>query len=161
MTDALGGPRVKEATLREQANAPRIGRARFIGHAVGIVLLIALVEVGLSFTPLHETLKVERQEVMLPNRWVAIGGSLLVFLCLIDLSVRRRHDRGQNGLDCVALLVLLELIIVGALLGLLASIPGMALAGVAGVAGLYLLVALAILPGTKGPNAYGPDPRLH
>jgi uncharacterized membrane protein YhaH (DUF805 family) len=160
MTDALEGPRVKPTTLREQANAPRIGRARFIGHAIGIVLLIAAVVAGLAIAGLREAQTINGQPAMLPNRWVAIVGSLLGFVCLVDLAVRRRHDRGQSGADCAALLVLLELIAIGGLSGVLGSVPRLAVSGVAGLAGLYLLVALAVLPGTPGPNQYGPDPRI-
>ena len=43
MTNALEGTEPAKPTLREQANAPRIGRARFIGHVVGYVLIIALI----------------------------------------------------------------------------------------------------------------------
>jgi uncharacterized membrane protein YhaH (DUF805 family) len=35
----------------------------------------------------------------------------------------------------------------------------MAVAAVAGVSGLYLLVMLALLPGSRGDNRYGPPPR--
>lgn len=160
MTNALEGPRGKDVTLREQANSPRIGRARFIGNAVGILLLVALVVVGLAFVGLKEVPPAEAGAVM-PNRWVSLAGSVLAFLCLVDLAVRRRHDRGENGADCVALLLLLELLVAASLLGLLASIPIAVVGAVAGVAGLYLLVVLAVLGGNRGANSYGPDPRLH
>jgi len=161
MTDALGGPRAKEPTLREQANAPRIGRARFIGHAVGLVLLIGLIEIGLTVAGLKETLPVGAQEVALPSRWVGLAGSVLLFLCLADLAIRRRRDRGRGGVDAAALLLLLTLIGVAVRFQPLTGIPAIAAAAVSVLAGLYLLVVLAILPGTRGPNEYGPDPRLH
>jgi uncharacterized membrane protein YhaH (DUF805 family) len=160
MTDALEGPRVKDVTLREQANAPRIGRARFIGNAIGIVLLILLIEVGLAFAGLKEEAPSGASGAILPSRWVSLAGSALAFLCLVDLAVRRRHDRGESGVDCAALLLLLELIFAASLFGLLASIPLAVTAAIAGLAGLYLLVVLAVLRGNTGPNAYGQDPRL-
>ena len=159
MTDALEGPRVKEPTLAEQANAPRIGRARFIGHAVGAVLLILLVEVGLSLVGFKEVRQMGTAEMTLPNRWVVLVGSVLVFLCLLDLALRRRHDRGRTGAGAAIALLALELISVASAFGLLTGILSVAAAAVCGIAGLYLLVVLAILPGTRGPNRYGPDPR--
>jgi uncharacterized membrane protein YhaH (DUF805 family) len=160
MTDALEGPPVRQATLREQANAPRIGRARFIGNAAGIVLLILAIEIGLAFAGFRQVPPAKMPWLTLPNHWVALGGSVLAFLCLTDLAVRRRHDRGESGADCVALLFLLELIYGTSLFGLLASIPPAAIAAIAGLAGLYLVVTLAVLPGDKSANPYGPDPRL-
>ena len=91
---------------------------------------------------------------------MSLAGSALAFLCLVDLAVRRRHDRGESGVDCAALLLLLELIFAASLFGLLASIPLAVTAAIAGLAGLYLLVVLAVLRGNTGPNAYGQDPRL-
>jgi uncharacterized membrane protein YhaH (DUF805 family) len=32
---------------------------------------------------------------------------------------------------------------------------------VLGAGALYLFVVLVLLPGTHGPNRYGPDPRIH
>lgn len=160
MTDALEGPRGRETSLREQANSPRIGRARFIGNAIGIVLLILLIEVGLTFAGLKEAAPSGATGAILPSRWVSLAGSVLAFLCLVDLAVRRRHDRGESGADCVALLLLLELIFAASQFGLLASIPLAVTAAIAGLAGLYLLVVLAALRGNTGPNTYGQDPRL-
>jgi uncharacterized membrane protein YhaH (DUF805 family) len=161
MTDALEGPRVNGPTLREQANSPRIGRARFIGNAIGAVLLLLLLALAAGFAGLKETLQIGPQQASVPNHWVSLVAGILAFLCLVDLAVRRRHDRGQSGTDCAALLFLLLLIFGAARFGLLASIPAVAIAAVGVLAGLYLLVALAILPGSNGPNRYGPDPRQH
>lgn len=168
MTDALEGPQVKKATLREQANSQRVGRGRFIGNAAGIVLLLVLIEVGLTFAGLKQSLQIGKgmfglhREVTLtlPSPWAIIAGSVVLLLCLLDLAVRRRHDRGQSGADTAAILVLLELIGVGYASGLLVGAPPMVVLAVAGIALLYLLVALAVLPGDKGANKYGPDPRL-
>lgn len=160
MTDALEGRRAKGPTLREQANWPRIGRARFIGNVVGIALLVLLVEVALTFAGFKDTIRAPQGELSLPNRWVVLAGSLVLFVCQLDLAVRRRHDRGKSGVDVAVVLILLEALGVAAIFGLLVAIPTVATAAVSAVAGVYLLVVLAILPGDKGPNRYGPDPRL-
>ena len=158
MTDALEGPRAKNVTLREQANAPRIGRARFIGNAIGAILLVLVIEVALTVAGFKETLKTSQGELSLPNQWVSLVGSGLIFLCLLDLAVRRRHDRDRSGIDVALILVVLEVLNVAVTLRL-APVSLYLGAGLTGIACLYLLVVLAILPGSKGPNRYGPDPR--
>ena len=158
MTDALQGTAPRKPTLTEQANAPRIGRARFIGNLVGAVLIVAAIEVAVTFAGFKQILTIEDKPVPLPNHWALLVGSVVIFLVAIDLVVRRRYDRGQTGTDCVAILVLLEAMAISGLFGLLTSVPPMVLVAVAGLAVLYLLVTLVILGGTKGPNAYGPPP---
>lgn len=159
MTNALEGTEVPKPTLREQANAARIGRARCIGHVVGYVLIIALIEIGLTFAGLKETRQMGATAVTVPNHWVALAGSVVLLLALIDLAIRRRHDRGRSGVDAFVALLLLEAAYLGTVLGPVAPIPPMAVAAVAGVCGLYLLVMLALLPGNRGDNRYGPPPR--
>lgn len=168
MTDALEGPQVKKVTLREQANAPRIGRGRFIGNTVGILLLVILIEAGLTLAGLKQSILIERgvfglrreMTLVLPDLWAALAGSVLLLLGLIDLAVRRRHDRGQSGSDAAAILILVELIAVGYASGLLIGAPPTVTLPIIGVAVLYLVVALAVLPGDKQANRYGPNPRL-
>jgi uncharacterized membrane protein YhaH (DUF805 family) len=168
MTDALEGPRARRVTLREQANAHRVGRARFIGNTVGILLLVILIEVGLTFAGLKQSIVLNRGTLglrrdlilVLPDFWAAIAGSVLLLLGLVDLAVRRRHDRGQSGADAAAILVLLELIGAGYASGLLIGAPLTVTLPIIGIAVLYLLVALTVLPGDKGANRYGPNPRL-
>ena len=168
MTDALEGPRVKTATLREQANSQRIGRGRFIGNTVGIVLLVVLIEVGLTFAGLQQSIPIGRgtfglrREItlILPSLPAIVMGSVALLLGLVDLAVRRRHDRGQSGADTAAILVLLELIGVGYASGILVGAPLTVILPILGIALLYVLIVLAVLPGNKGSNRYGPDPRL-
>lgn len=159
MTNALEGTEPPKPTLREQANAPRIGRARFIGHVVGYVLIIALIEIGLTLAGLKETRQMGATTVTVPNHWVSLAGSLVLLLALIDLAIRRRHDRGRSGIDAFVALLLLEAAYLSTVLGPVVPIPAMAVAAVAGVSGLYLLVMLALLPGSRGDNRYGPPPR--
>lgn len=65
-------------------------------------------------------------------------GGLLFFpvwiWSIVVTSVKRCHDRGRSG--CFLLICFIPL-----------------------VGGLWLFVELALLPGTKGANRFGPDPR--
>ena len=159
MTDALEGSAPTAPTFRDEANSARIGRARFIGHAIGYVLLVTIIEVGLTAAGLRQA-QSAGAAIPLPNHWVALAGSALLLLALLDLAVRRRHDRNRSGIDAVVALLLLEAAAVVTVLGLLpASVPTMAVGGIAAVAGLYLLLMLALLPGHAGANRYGPPPR--
>ena len=158
MTDALEGTAPRKPTLTEQANSARIGRGRFIGNIIGAALIVVVVEIGLALLGLRETRTFGATTVIMPNRWSVSGAGLIFLLISIDLAVRRRHDRGQSGGDCVALFVLGELIGIGSLFGLLDSIPPLVLAVVYTAANLYTFVVLAVLPGDRGPNAYGPPP---
>ena len=163
MANALEGTAPPKPTLREEANAPRIGRARFIGHTVGLVIIVALISFGLSAIGLHENyeLGMPPQAFTLPvlNHWAALVLSLLLCCGVADLMIRRRHDRSRSGADCLILLALLEIGYVAFILHLIPIQPLMILLGVAGLVLLYLLVMLAILPGSKGANRYGPPPR--
>jgi uncharacterized membrane protein YhaH (DUF805 family) len=161
MTDALGGSTPATPTLKDDANAARIGRARFIGHTIGFALIVAVIAIGLTALGLKQTLPAGGAASMtLPNHWVILGGSLLLMFALLDLAVRRRHDRGRSGVDAVIALILLEAALVLRLFGLLPpSVPPIAVSAVAGLCGLYLLLMLVLLPGSKGDNRYGPPPR--
>ncbi|EGE59587.1 UNVERIFIED_ORG: uncharacterized membrane protein YhaH (DUF805 family) [Rhizobium esperanzae] len=64
---------------------------------------------------------------------------LAVFLPLISLTVRRFHDRNISGWWYLAIFVL-------------SFIPYVGFVG-----GLATLV-ISVLPGTEGPNKFGPDP---
>lgn len=159
MTNALEGVEAPKPTWREQANAARIGRARFIGHTVGYVLIIGLIEIGLTFVGLKETRQMGATALTVPNHWVALAGSVVLLLALMDLAIRRRHDRGRSGADAFIALLLLEAAYLSTVLAPVAPIPPVAVAAVAGLCGLYLVVMLALLPGSKGDNRYGPSPR--
>jgi uncharacterized membrane protein YhaH (DUF805 family) len=87
------------------------------------------------------------------------------------ISIKRRHDRNNNGLDVwiyFALVVIVQLISalgvgmstmdVG---GTAIPVPGPIVTGlglIVGIYAIYLLVVLGFLKGTAGPNNYGPDP---
>lgn len=83
------------------------------------------------------------------------------------LAVKRRHDRNSRGTDVLVYLVLNLLWSVGVLVAMstaadpvqtmrspLLVVGGYAMQGF----GVYLFVVLGFLEGTKGDNAYGPDP---
>lgn len=105
----------------------------------------------------------------------ACWANLILFLIfaypVYAISVKRRHDKDNNGLDVIIYLVVTALLLLVQAIGLgytTADIGGMTvpvptmlsniLGIVVGIAALYLLVVLGFLKGTEGPNQYGPDP---
>lgn len=87
------------------------------------------------------------------------------------LSVKRRHDKNNNGYDVIGYLALsaILLLIQGLGLGYTTMTVGevtvptpsmiyMVLGFVAAVYAIYMLVVLGFLKGTTGANQYGPDP---
>jgi uncharacterized membrane protein YhaH (DUF805 family) len=159
MANALEGTAPPKPSLREEANAPRIGRARFIGHTIGLVIIVGLISLGLSAIGLKEGYQIGDRAVPLLNHWAALLLSLLLCAAMADLMIRRRHDRNRSGIDCLIGLALLEIGYIAFIFHLVSAASMIALLGVAGLVVLYLLVTLAILPGTKGSNRYGPPPR--
>lgn len=103
-------------------------------------------------------------------------GALIVALVLLYpgycIGLKRRQDRGNNGLDLKILygLTLLSSLIQALGIGITPTDVGngvilptpagwlMALLIVLGIFGIYMLVQLGFLKGTQGPNAYGADP---
>ncbi|MDC9823252.1 DUF805 domain-containing protein [Devosia sp. ZB163] len=102
-------------------------------------------------------------------------GSLVVFLIFAYpaycLSVKRRHDKNNNGRDILIYFAAIVVTLLVQALGfgftvtdvqgvqvptpnVLFSVIGFAV----GVLGLYMLVVLGFLKGTNGTNDYGPDP---
>ncbi|HZY68053.1 MAG TPA: DUF805 domain-containing protein [Devosia sp.] len=94
--------------------------------------------------------------------WQSFIIGLLVAYPYIALSVKRRHDRDNNGLDAIGLIVLSLLWSLVQALGLIQSTSGVAtvIGFVFGIYAVYLLVQLGFLKGTTGSNSYGPDPLL-
>ena len=89
------------------------------------------------------------------------------------ISVKRRHDRDNNGLDVLIYFVLTAVLLLVQALGwgyTTTEIGGMTvptpttlftvLGLVVGVYAIYLLVVMGFLKGTQGNNSYGPDPLL-
>ena len=160
MAHALQGAEAPRPTLREEANAARICRSRFIGHAVGFILIVLVIEIALTFAGLKETRQMGAQSLTVPNHWLALAGSIVVLLALMDLAIRRRHDRGRSGIDAFIGLLLLEAAFLATVMGPLPpQVPPIAVGAVAGIAGLYLFVMLVILPGNRSVNRYGESPK--
>ena len=158
MANALLGPEHTKPTLREEANAPRIGRSRFIGHGVGIGLLLGAIAFGVGMLIAPKLPDPALQLTVERSAWVV--AVTLFLLALLDLGIRRRHDRGRSGVDCAVALILLEGIAIAFIFERVPpGIPLQATAGVAGLIGLYLILMLAILPGNTGDNRYGASPK--
>jgi len=118
----------------------------------------------------------------LPSAGVALFFGLLFLLFFLDLGIRRRHDRDRSGVDVIVWAEIYVGALVLFLFGpphavALPELPGgksvsaigwaftvatpeqWVFVGVLLVIGLRLLGALLFMPGTRGPNRYGEDPR--
>lgn len=86
---------------------------------------------------------------------VIVGLALLYFS--LALYAKRWHDRDKSGWWTLAPY---GIGIIGGLLTFLVQDPSiMWISWVASlIAAIWILVELGILPGTRGPNRYGPDP---
>jgi uncharacterized membrane protein YhaH (DUF805 family) len=149
----------------------------FVAIVIGLVLSI----VGLGFLPM--TAMDPFNPATTPEAYgaamrAATWGSLITFLIILypsyAISIKRRQDRNNNGLDVkiyygLTLVILLlqafgigyEVIPVPGVEGLTVYAPGLLLTGLSflmGIFALYLLVVLGFLAGTPGTNTYGPDP---
>ena len=106
----------------------------------------------------------------------AAWGSVIMFVIFAypgyALSIKRRHDKDNSGLDVKIYYVLGIVILLLEALGIgmtiidagngiqipAPSMPLTILGFLIGIFGIYLLVVLGFLRGTAGPNQYGPDP---
>lgn len=93
--------------------------------------------------------------------------SLVLFLPSLSVTVRRLHDRDWSGFWLLgiyiyafaAICALVMLFVSGIKDPIEHSLPLIALLALGGVGyGIFLFV-LSVLPGTQGPNKYGPDPK--
>jgi uncharacterized membrane protein YhaH (DUF805 family) len=96
--------------------------------------------------------------LMQKTGWVGLITAIIFAYPFIAISIKRRHDKNNNGYDVVGFVVV-ELIYylllgVGGALGSVAFVVQV----IFGIYGLYLLIVLGFLKGTSGPNNYGPDP---
>lgn len=115
------------------------------------------------------------QAAILGAMQAAAWGSLLLFVItaypIYCLSIKRRRDRGNNGLDVVIYLALLALMYLVQAFGLgftitdvggvpvpMPSMLSTVLSAVVGIYAIYMLVVLGFLKGTPGANSYGDDP---
>lgn len=145
-----------------------------------VISLVILPVIGFSVMPNMPTLGADADPEAIA---AAIGAaqsragwvSLVLFLIFAypsaAISIKRRHDRNNSGLDVWIYLALAAIAQLISALGIGMTtmdvsgtpvpVPGpiVATAGVIlGIYGIYLLVVLGFLKGTAGPNQYGPDP---
>jgi uncharacterized membrane protein YhaH (DUF805 family) len=92
--------------------------------------------------------------------WSGLITNLIVSYPYLALTIKRRHDRNNNGYDAMAVIG------VGVLYNLLAALGLTVSLGIVGaivgiillVLAIYVLVQAGFLKGTAGANSYGPDP---
>jgi uncharacterized membrane protein YhaH (DUF805 family) len=98
--------------------------------------------------------------------WQGLIVGIILAYPYIAITIKRRHDRNNNGYDAVGLIILG---LVYNLLQALGIVGGMGnMAGGFGlgaiisliflVYAIYILVQVGFLKGTVGANTYGPDP---
>ena len=92
--------------------------------------------------------------------WQGLIVSIITAYPYMAISVKRRHDRNNNGYDAIGLIVVGILYNLLQALGVISptSTVGMIVGLVFAVYAIYMLVQLGFLKGTAGPNNYGPDP---
>jgi uncharacterized membrane protein YhaH (DUF805 family) len=96
---------------------------------------------------------------------------VILFVPIMALGMKRRHDRNSNGRDLIIYLALTVILLLIQALGIGAGTtmvgtvaipsPGPIFTGlsfIVGIYAIYLLVVMGFLKGTAGPNDYGPDP---
>ena len=103
--------------------------------------------------------------------WVGLVMFLIFAYPSAAISIKRRHDRNNSGLDVWIYLGLAAIVQLITALGIGMSVADFAgtpipvpgpllttLSIILGIFGIYLIVVLGFLKGTPGPNNYGPDP---
>lgn len=150
-----------------------------------IVLSLILSVIGLgpwgaampTFDPANPDMAAVSAAMIATMRSAAWGG-LVMFVILAYptycLSMKRRHDRDNKGLDLQIYLGLSLLVTLAQALGLgivmgdmgggvIVPMPApwlTVLLFILGIFGIYMLVVLGFLRGTVGNNSYGADPTL-
>lgn len=150
----------------------------------GIVLSVILGAIGLGMFPDMAALTAASstgdgaamsQAIAASTRraaWVSVIMFVIFAYPGYALSMKRRHDKDNNGLDLQIYYGLTVLLMLAQALGIGYSSmevangisvpmpsPVLSVAGVLiGIFGIYLLVVLGFFKGTPGPNSYGPDP---
>ena len=92
--------------------------------------------------------------------WVGVITSVVLAYPYLAITVKRRHDRDNNGYDAMGLIALSILWNLLTALGVVSSLSGVgqAVSVIIGIYAIYILVVTGFLKGTAGPNTYGPDP---
>jgi uncharacterized membrane protein YhaH (DUF805 family) len=145
-----------------------------------IISFLILPIIGLGIMPAMPTIDANTSaadiaSIVSASRAKAGWVSLVLFIIFIypsaAISIKRRHDRNNNGYDVWGYFVLVLIVQLVSALGIgmttmdvagtAVPVPGpiiVALSAIVGIYGIYLLVVLGFLKGTSGPNNYGPDP---
>lgn len=146
----------------------RINRQRWwIGVIVLIVvgfivswILGLIFGTGMMMNPAAVTDPAALAGYMQKAGWVGLITGVILAYPYICLTVKRRHDRNNNGYDAIGLIALSLLWNLLTALGVLSPVG--AIGGVVGliflIYAIYILVQVGFLKGTAGPNNYGPDP---
>lgn len=98
------------------------------------------------------------------STWGPIIVYVVFFLPAINLGVKRRQDRDNNGTDykifmgVSAVLTLLQAFNVGNARTMSPDLWMTGLQLLLGIFAIYIIVQVGFLRGTPGPNSYGPDP---
>ncbi len=142
-----------------------------------IISLVILPLIGLSVMPSFDFSNGQVDLAALSamqsrSAWVSLVLFLIFAYPSAAISIKRRHDRGNNGLDVWIYLALTALLLLLQALGIgmgTTEFPGVGtiptpgpilttLSVIVGIFAIYLLIQLGFLKGTAGPNSYGPDP---
>ncbi len=153
----------------------RASRAEFWWYSLAIVVLVAVLWFGVVRSALIAAANNGQATTLATALFGGVGlfafvAGLAVILPTVAVQVRRLHDTGRSGW-WVGGYYLLYLVYVLAALGLMGAMASGAesaastglvmligLLGLAIFAYFVVLLVFFILPGTKGPNRYGPDP---
>lgn len=163
----------------------RVGRQQFwIGAlilvAINIVislLIFPLIGLGMPNIALLTTtsdsvaISAALEAAIRTSAWASLVLYVIMAYPYYALSIKRRHDKDNAGLDVLIYLgltfvmLLLQALGLGMTMtdmgGIMVPTPSMLLSIIGivlGLYGLYLLVVLGFLKGTTGPNQFGPDP---
>ena len=92
--------------------------------------------------------------------WISLIIGLITAYPYIAISVKRRHDRDNNGYDAIGLIAFSLVWSLVQALGFVGSTNPvyMIVSVIFLIYAIYVLVQLGFLKGTAGPNSYGPDP---
>ena len=131
----------------------RIGRATWwiTGFIWGVILTAAEV-----YRP-----SVEPAEL---GKWLFIAIAAVYVLSVVALAIKRLHDRDRSGWRILIFFLVPGLsfaladVVAGPADAMLAVALAVALYAIGIAAGLWALIEFGCLPGTHGPNRYGPDP---
>ncbi len=156
-----------------------------LAMVVGVVILefIVAAVLGVSLSPNMAALTdpstdatalaAQMGDSMRKSAWISLVFMVILFVPIMALGLKRRHDRNSGGRDLIIYLVLTVILLLVQALGIGSTTmavgaaqfptPGPIFTGLSiilGIYGIYLLVVMGFLKGTTGANQYGPDPLL-